>query len=235
VNDEQLEAVLASVGAHLEVADSRAPSVAPARHRRRQNALRWARPLSVAAAIVAVAAAAIVAVAPARRAVGGWLHVGRTELHADTDLAVPIGNVPSFLDALPPISPSVAADRLGAPLPDLAATPLGPPAALLSPPEGGVIAAWNAGETTLWMVNNVDAAVWFEKVVTTADQVTELPELGEGGGGVLISGEHLLGTPRRRIAADNTVLWTVGNIAYRLESRRSGGELVTLAESIARS
>jgi hypothetical protein len=214
VNDDELQAALSSVAAHLDLS-------APPRHTSARRAI-------VAGLAVALLAAAVLSVEPARRTVSGWLRIGRTELHR-ADVPAPPADVPSFATDLPAISRDEAERRLGHPLPDLAGTPIGEPAAVLAPPEGGVIAAWDDG-TTLWMLAN-DGDVLFGKTVPTAQRVTELPDLGDGG--ALVDGEHLLQTPHRLLSADTAVLWTSSALAFRLDSpSRDPTELVTLAIAI---
>ena len=191
LDDDRLAAVLASVGEHLVVEraeDVPAPSAAGSP---------W-RPLLVAAVTLAVIAGAVLAIAPARRVVSGWLRVGRIEFEIDRR-PVPTG-LPSLTDAARQIEPSAADDLLGQPLPAVDGTALGAPSHWWTIPEGGVLVGWPDGATSLWISATGGGEELVDKIVAAEADVTELPDLGDGGVGV--RGSHVLQTPHRRVAAD---------------------------------
>ena len=64
-----------------------------------------------------------------------------------------------------------------------------------------------------------------------ADNVTELPDLGDGG--MAITGAHLLKTPHRRVGADNVVIWTDGELTLRLDGAGDIDTLVEIARQLA--
>lgn len=223
IDDARLDAILASIGSDLAIARDGSRSALS------RGGMSW---LTAAAAALVLAVTGVLAVAPARDAVGGWLRLGPTQLHADVDVAVPSDRVPAFVATAPPVAPTAAAAALGAPLPDLAGTPLGAPAAWVVPDEGGVIAVWSGAATTLWLVSlDAGGAMWFDKLVGSARQAAEVDGLGERA--VAIGGEHVLQTPLRRVAATSTVLWLDGDVSYRLEADRPLDDLVELARDVA--
>ena len=64
-----------------------------------------------------------------------------------------------------------------------------------------------------------------------ATVVTEVPDLGDGG--VAITGEHLLQTPHRRVRADNVVIWTDGELTFRLDGAADLEALIAVAGQLA--
>lgn len=235
IGDDGLDAVLTSVGAHLDtsrvtaLADVSTNASAPSAPSR--PARRW-RPALAAAIVVAVVAGAVLAIAPARRTVGGWLGIGRTEFRVDVDLAVPVDRLPSFLDGGDPIAPSEAADLAGVPVDALDESPLGAPDAWLAAPEGGAVAVWRADDTTLWLLPMGEVQeMLFTKSVATAEQVRQLADLGDGG--VAVEGDHVLATPFRTVRAGSAVLWTSGDLSFRLEAAATDvADLVASASAI---
>lgn len=228
LDDDRLAAVLASVGEHLVIDQASAASALTAppvgTHGRT-----WRRPLLVAAVTLAVLGGAIVAIAPARRVVGGWLGVGRIEVEVDR-AADPTG-LPTFSEPATPIDESAVDDVLGQAMPPIDGSDLGPPSGWWTLPEGGVLAGWPDGAATLWVVESDFGNELLKKVAGGADVVTELPDLGDGG--VAISGAHLLQTPHRRINADNVVIWTEGELTFRLDGAADVDELVEFARRLA--
>jgi hypothetical protein len=224
LDDERLAAVLASIGAHL-VVDGSAGADVPSDRRRL-----W-RPLLVAAVTLAVVAGAVVAIAPARRAVSGWFRIGRIELGVDrrTDST----GLPALTEAARPIDPAIADDLLGRAMPDLDDSPLGAPSDWWTIPEGGVLVGWPDGETSLWVSTTVDGGEFVDKVVAAEADVTELPDLGDGGAAV--RGSHVLRTPHRRVAADGVVIWVDGGLTWRLEGTAELGTLVDVARDLVSS
>jgi hypothetical protein len=221
LDDDRLAAVLASVGEHL-VVDEGAVRGAVRGHSR------W-RPLLVAAVVVAVAAGAVVAIAPARRAVGGWLGAGRIEVEFDRT-AVPAG-LPAFTDASERIEPANADTVLGRHMPAVGGSSLGEPSDWWTVPEGGVLVSWPDGDATLWVTVTGDADA-VKKVAAGRNVVAELPDLGDGG--LAVSGEHVLQTPRRRLTARSVVAWSDGELTFRLDGDRPVAELIAIATQLAR-
>jgi hypothetical protein len=222
VDDTRLAAVLASVGQHLVVDGAAAADTLP-----RGSRPAWHRPLLAAAVAVAVIAGAVVAIAPARRAVSGWFRTGRIEVEIDRG-ADPAG-LPAFTDPAERIDPAAAHEILGQAVPPVDHSALGRPLEWWTVPEGGVLVDWPSGET-LWITVSTDADI-VKKVAGGADVVTELRDLGDGG--VAITGEHLLQTPHRRVRADNVVIWTDGDLTWRLDGTSAPEELIALAHQLA--
>ena len=221
LDDDRLAIVLASIGEHL-VLDGVAAVPAP-----REIRSRW-RPLLVAAVALAVIAGAVVAIAPARRAVSGWFRFGRIEL--DVDRRTDSTGLPSLTDAARPIEPAAADDLLGQPMPVVDTSSLGAPTQWWTIPEGGVVVGWPDGETSLWLTPaGGDQLV--DKIVVAESDVTELPDLGDGGAAVRRS--HVLRTPHRRVAADGVVIWADDDLTWRLEGTAELDELVDVANQLA--
>lgn len=223
IDDDRLGVVLESVGAHLDTS----PVDATARRRA-------PRALLVAALVVAVVAGAVLAIAPARRTVGGWFGVGRTEFRVDVDLAVPADRLPTFVVGATPIAPSRVVELAGVRAGVLDDSPLGPPAGWLAAPEGGAVAVWEDHEVSLWLLPIGEMqGMLFTKTVSMADQVRQLPDLGDGG--VVVEGAHILATPFRTVPAASAVLWTAGGLSFRLEwtaTSAAGPDLVAVAAAI---
>jgi hypothetical protein len=222
LDDDRLAIVLASIGEHLVVDGV---GEAPASPEFRPL---W-RPLLVAAVTLAVIAGAVVAIAPARRAVSGWLRIGRIEL--DVDRRTDSTGLPSLTDAARLIEPSVADDLLGQPTPEVDTTSLGAPTHWWTIPEGGVVVGWPDGETSLWLTTAAGGEELVEKIVAAESAVTELPDLGDGGAAVQDS--HVLRTPHRRVAADSVVIWADGDLTWRLEGTTELEELIDVANQLA--
>lgn len=224
--DERLAAVLASIGDQLDVEGAAADAVVMPIQRRSH------RLLAVAAAVVLVVAL-LAAIAPVRRTVGGWFTAGDTEVRLDPTIAETLDSLPAFIaegrvmsmDAV-----TAAEDRLGIDLllPD---SLLGEPDGWLSPSEGGVIAVWNEGSTTLAVRRDTGGAVMVEKYTAMAGDATELPDLGDGG--VLLRDEHIIVTPSRTARAGRVVVWQQGDLTIRLESELSESELLRVATELS--
>ena len=209
LDDERLAAVLASVGEHLVVdAPASAATVGSAGRT-------WRRPLLAAAAVLA-----------RRCRHGRWPSPRHGGPSADgsapgasrsrsTGVAVPTG-LPSFADPTERIDPAAADEVLGRPMPGW--TRAAGPAERVVVPARGRRARRLADGETLWMSPATMATSWSKKVAGGADVLIELRDLGDGG--VAITGEHLLQTPHRRVAADNVVAWTDGELTFRLDGER---------------
>jgi hypothetical protein len=221
-DDDRLAAVLASIAEHL-VIDAPAGAATTG-----SDGRTWRRLLLVAAAALIVVAGAVVAIAPARRAVGGWFGAGRIEVEIDR-IAEPTG-LPAFADPAERIDPAAADDVLGQAVPPVDDSALGSPSEWGTLPEGGVLVGWPTGET-LWVTVSDDGDDLVKKVAGGASDVIELGDLGDGG--VAITGEHLLQTPHRRVRADNVVIWTDGELTFRLDGERSLDALIDLARQLA--
>jgi len=189
------------------------------------------RRVLVAAIVVGLLAGSIASIPPARRAVGGWLRAGRIEVSVDPRATIDPA-LPSFLDDAAPIDPADRAAVLGQVPPDLESTSLGSPTGWWTVPEGGVVATWAEGTTSLWILPVDIPDYWFiDKSVETADAVTDLPDLGDGG--FAVAWTHLMETPHRLVAADAVVVWSGGTLMFRLESDLDVDVLISAAESIA--
>ncbi len=228
LSDEHLAAVLASVGDHLVVPlidDAWSP--APAGRRRSGRRVVGA----AAGALLGVALAAGLGIAPVREAVAGWFGFGSTGFErVSPDEADPTGLPPLDAD-LPTVSRAEAEAVLGRPLPQLDAARfgLGEPDRMALPPEGGVLLAWNHGATTLWVRTTADPAdTRMRKLLDDSAAVRPVVDLGEGA--VSVTGDHVLATPHRRVAAGSVVLWIDEGIEFRLESDLG----VAATEAIAR-
>ena len=171
---------------------------------------------------LAVVAGAVVAIAPARRVVSGWFGAGRIEVEIDRaadPTGLPAFNEPADADRPGQRSMTSSARRCR---PSTAARS-GAPSRWWTLPEGGVLVGWPTGET-LWVTVSDDGDDLVKKVAGGADVVTELRDLGDGG--VAITGEHLLQTPHRRVRADNVVIWTDGELTFRLDGAADVDELI---------
>jgi hypothetical protein len=222
LDDDRLAIVLASIGEHLVVDGG---SLSPAQ---RERPPLW-RPLLVAAVTLAVIAGAVIAIAPARRAVSGWLRIGRIEL--DVDRRTDSTGLPSLTDAARPIEPAAADHLLGQPMPAVDTSSLGTPTNWWTVPEGGVVVGWPDGETSLWVTAPTGGEELVDKIVAAESDVTELPTLGDGGAAV--RGSHVLRTPHRRVAAGGVVIWTDGDLTLRLEGTAELADLIDVAEQLA--
>ncbi len=222
LDDDRLAMVLASIGEHL-VVDGLAAAPAP-----RATRPLW-RPLLVAAVTLAVIAGAVVAIAPARRAVSGWLRIGRIEL--DVDRRTDSTSLPSLTDAARPIEPSAADGLVGERMPAVDTSSLGAPTNWWTIPEGGVVVGWPDGETSLWVTSAAGGEELVDKIVVAESDVTELPDLGDGGAAV--RGSHVLRTPHRRVAADSVVIWADGDLTWRLEGTAELDDLIAVANQLA--
>jgi hypothetical protein len=221
-DDDRLAAVLASVGEHLLV-DEPTPTTAAAAGRRP-----W-RLLLVAAVAVAVVAGAVVAIAPARRAVGGWLGAGRIEV--ELDRRADVDGLPDFTAPARRIAPGDATALLGGEVPPLDGSALGAPTTWWTLPEGGVLVGWADGETSLWVVPTGGDDWVLQKAVAGSDDARKLPDLGDGG--VAVTGAHRVATPYRLARAESVVAWEDDELSYRLEGAGDVDELIAIAGQLA--
>jgi hypothetical protein len=101
---------------------------------------------------------------------------------------------------------------------------------LAAPPEGGVLLGWDDGES-LWVRPSADPLeVVIQKLLDDYD--TAARETGLGDAAVSVIGDHVLTTPRRRVAADSVVLWVDDGYEYRLETDAGRAELMATARAI---
>jgi hypothetical protein len=224
--DVRLEVVLRSVGEHLVVPPvPQVVAAAPARSRHRRRAL-----VAAAAALaLLVAASTLNPVQDAVAEIADWLGIGSTRVQHVGQGADPTGH-PPVEAGVPAIAAGEAARRLGRPLP---ATPLGRPGLVAAPPEGGVLLGWDAAATTLWIRAFVDEpGAYFDKLLDVDAKVTAVPDLGAAA--VAITGDHVLTTPHRRVAAESVVLWVDDGLEYRLEGDASRERLLATARAIDR-
>jgi hypothetical protein len=225
--DEHLEAVLAGVGAHLEVPE--APEWRPAGARPPARSRR--RVLALAAGVAAVAGASGVVGGPVRDAaaeVGDWLGLGGTRV--EEGAADPTG-LPPLSDDLPPVPVARAEAALGRPLPVVGHPDLGRPDLVVVPPEGGVVLGWDRGATTLWVQRATDPPGGRTvKVLGELDSAEAVDDLGEAA--VLIEDDHVLVTPHRRLAAGAVLLWMADGWEYRLESDLPTARMLAAARSV---
>jgi hypothetical protein len=129
------------------------------------------------------------------------------------------------------VTTAEAERALARPLPSTAALDLGPPDRLMTPPEGGALLAWRDG-TTLWLLPSDDPAdPLLDKLVGDDGSVTRLADLGDGG--AVVTGDHVLQTPHRRVAADTVVLWVADGLQLRLETDRDPAAAVARARALA--
>lgn len=228
--DDRLEDVLASVGRSLVIDVTAGAAVAPTRNGRR-NCHDPRRRLFVAAMALAVVVGAVVSIAPARRAVGGWLRAGRIDVSVEPNIGRHSVELPSFINGATPIERGRITELLGQRAPDVESTSLGPPNGWWTVPEGGVVATWESGATSLWIVpTDQHQSGMIDKLVDAADLATGLPQLGDGG--FAVSGAHVMQTEHRRLAADSVVAWQDGALTFRFESEIDLDKLITIAEAI---
>ena len=232
--DDRLEAVLASIGEHLDLGPrASAPGAFPPPHRRTRD-----RFLAAAAAVLVIIVLAVATIAPARDAVADFLRIGSTRIDRAPLGAAPSTTNPStapagLLDALERIDAATATTRLGRSLPDTRTTVLGPPDAIyaMRSPEEGVVLAWTTPEVTLWVHRApVSDAIIYAKQLGAANRFEILSGLGDSA--LAITGPHTLRTPDRTIAAGNVVLWIRAGWELRLEADRPITELADIARTI---
>jgi hypothetical protein len=227
MTDARLEVVLASVGEHLVIPplSEVVPVARPARRHRRRGIA------AVAAALALLVAAAMLnPVQDAFAEIADWLGIGSTRVQRVERGADPTG-LPPVEAGVPRISAGDALVRLGRPLP---ATPLGPPDLVTAPREGGALLGWNRAATTLWIRPFTDEPdAYFDKLLDLNDTVAAVPDLGTAA--VAITGDHVLTTPHRRLAADSVVLWIDDGLEYRLEADAGSPRVVGLARAIDRA
>jgi hypothetical protein len=230
-DNDRLALVLASVGDHL-VIEPQGGDPAQARHGTVTSRSRRHRvgPVLAAAAVIV---AAVLGFAPTRGALAGWLGIGSTRIRLDP-VVVPDPTLhPSIADDTEPVGRAGAEDLVGRPLPDLDSTQLGAPAGYAAIPEGGVLVVWDDA-TTLWIHRaQIDLGAVREKQLPATSPPEPVEDLGDEA--LLLSGDHLLKTPHRTVAAATVVLWVSGPWELRLESGRPAAELVGIARQIDKS
>lgn len=229
---EQLEVVLASIGRHLEIPQPTIELVvagptgeSPTRRRR------WTGLLATAAS-VAIVLGGVALVPSTRAAVADLLGIGSTRVEITGEDAVTETDLPQVASGLTRITVDDATTILGGDLPDGDRTALGPPEAIYRMPEGGVLLAWQEDTATLWIRPTTDADVILRKLLGSGESVETVDDLGTEA--LLITDAHLLQTPRRRLAAQQVLLWYDDDREYRLEASTSPAELIELARDLGR-
>ena len=227
--DQQLEAVLASVGRHLVVPTGSATVALrqPGGTTRRPARSR----LLVAAAVAVLVLVAGAVVTPVREAVADWLGIGSTSIEqVRGPQGDPRGLPPLAAEALP-ISAAAARAELGRAVPVVHDPRLGAPTLRALPREGGVLMVWPRGKTTLWVHRDTgDGVVFVKKLYNLQGQVTPIRGLGELA--ALIDGQHVLETPARRVAGGRVLIWVADGVEYRLESGLSRAAMLEVARSV---
>jgi len=223
--DERMEAALAGLADELVVPTG--PLDLTPRRARRPG--RWL----LAAAAVAAVVALVAAVVPAgRRAVAGWLGLGRVTVErVDPGLAPPRERA-GFAEDVTPLDVDAALTAAAVDAATLDVAGLGRPEAAGRPPEGGVVLAWDGGATTLWVrrPEEGDDAMLVKRL--TVDAVAE-PVADVGEAAVLVDGAHELTTPARTVAADRVLWWIVDDVEHRLETDRPRAELVAMGRTLS--
>ena len=224
-SDERIEAALAGLADELVVPDGPLDTVRPGRGHRPERVL-----IGVAAAVI-VLALVLSAVPAGRRAVAGWLGLGRVRVERiDPGLERPPES--GFVDGVAPLDVDVALAAAGVEEPALDGAGLGRPEAAGRPPEGGVVLTWDDGATTLWVrrPDEGDDVGLVKQLI--ADAVAE-PVEGIGEAAILIEGDHVLATPARTVAADRVLWWVVDDVEHRLETDRSRADLLEMGRTLA--
>lgn len=222
---DRLEAVLTSVGHHLEIPPQPADlATAPARLTRRTGRL-----LAVAAAIAIVVAGTLL-IPSTRAAIADIFGIGSTRIEITNESGLDGTVLPHIAEGLTPISVDAATAMVGGDLPDTNATDLGPPDAVYRMPEGGVLLGWREDAVTLWIRTAIDTEAIFRKLVSSDEDVETVEGLGTEA--LIITDAHFLQTPQRLLAANTVLLWFDDEREYRLEADLTRGEMTDLARSL---
>ena len=228
--DQQLEAVLASVGRRL-VVPTGSPTV-----RSLADVTAARRParsaLLVAAAVAVLLLVAGAVVTPVREAVADWLGIGSTSIEQVRGPGSDPRGLPSLAAEAVPISAAAARAELGRAVPVVRDRHLGAPTLRSLPREGGVLMIWPRGKTTLWVHRDAgESVVFVKKLFNLQDRVTPISGLGDLA--ALIEGRHVLETPARRVAAGRVLIWVADGLEYRLESDLPRAEMLEVARSVS--
>jgi hypothetical protein len=221
--DARLEAALAGLADELDVPDHPLEV-------RRPAGPRTGRVLAAAAAVVLVVALVVAALPAGRRAVAGWLGLGRVRVErVDPDLVVP---TVVFADDVTPVDVDVALADSGIPTSAFDAAGLGRPERAGRPPEGGVVLSWDGGATTLWVRRAAEGGDGdIVKKLLVEAEAEPVPAIGDAA--LLIEGDHVLSTPARTVAADRVLWWILDDVEHRLESDRDRGALLVIGRTLA--
>lgn len=219
---EQIETVLISIGHHLDY-----PSETP--EFQEQSRGRTGQ-LLVAAAVLAVAVTGMVIVPSTRAAIADLLGIGSTRIEITGQEPIEEVRVPHIADGLTRISIDEATRILDGMLPNTSATALGPPEAVYQMPEGGVLLAWKDDTATLWIRAATDAEIVARKLIGSGENVESVDGLGAAA--LVITGDHLLQTPQRQLAAQQVLLWYDDNLEYRFEADIAQAELIAIARDL---
>ena len=90
---------------------------------------------------------------------------------------------------------------------------------------------WGDGASTLWVHRADVPAPVLVKQLIAADQQAQVVA-GIGDGALSITGDHVLVTPHRTIAAGTVLLWTDGPTELRLESDLPLDTMIAAARQI---
>jgi len=218
--DHRLDVVLADVGEHLDVPTAAnldpLPAVIALSSRRR----RWI----AVAALVLLVIAGLVVVAPARETVARWFGLRIEEI--DEDEAVVTATFGEDVTALD-VDAAIAAVALDPARLD--GTPLGRPDAAGIPPEGGVLLAWERGETTLWVRPGDDGSIVVKRL-PEGEQGVRVDGVGQTA--VLFERAHVLATPSRRVAAGRVLWWLTEDQELRLESDLDAATMIAIGAAL---
>ena len=174
---------------------------------------------------------ATLAIAPVREAVADFLGIGSTAVEVVPESEADPAGLPTIDAGLIDITPSAAASRLGHALPDVAATSLGEPDRIMAMPEGGVLLAWSDGATTLWIHSGtMPGDMLFKKLIDAGQDARAIDELGDAA--LVVTGQHVLETPYRRVKAGTVLLWTDEATEYRLESDLDEATMIDIAHDL---
>ena len=228
-SEARLATVLVSVGEHLDTDPGTATATATEAHVfRSARSRRW---LAIAAAIVAVLVGATLAITPVREAVADFLGIGSTGIEVVPESEADPAGLPTIDAGLADLTTSAAESRLGQALPDVAPTSLGEPDRIMAMPEGGVLLAWADGATTLWIHDaSMPGEMLFKKLVDAGQDARPIDGLGDAA--LMVTGEHVLETPYRRVKAGTVLLWTDGAAEYRLESDLDETTMLDIAHAL---
>ncbi len=230
--DQQLDAVLGSVGRHLVIP---APAAGVPTFTAREYRRRPARTARLVAAAAVRGGPPRSSAWSSRRSGTRWPTGSASAPRSIERVQGPDGDprgLPSLAAGAVPVSPAAARAELGRPVPRIGSALLGRPTLRALPQEGGVLLVWPRGQTTLWVRADAGEGVpVVKKLLNVTDRVTPIAGLGEMA--AIVEGAHVLETPTRRVSAGRVLLWVEDGLEYRLESDLPRSELVKIARSVS--